>query len=104
MKVFRKHIFICENIRPAESARPSCGLQNSAGLRSEMKRILAEKGLSKVYRVNSAGCLDQCEHGPMLVIYPQEIWYCRVQPEDAVEIVEKTILQDEIIDRLVYNK
>jgi (2Fe-2S) ferredoxin len=104
MTVFKKHIFVCENIRPAESARPSCGLQNSTVLRSELKRILAEKGLSKSYRVNSAGCLDQCEHGPMLVIYPQEIWYCRVRPEDAAEIVEKTILQDELIDHLVYKK
>ena len=52
-------------------------------------------------RANSAGCLDQCEAGPTLVIYPQAIWYGNVQEEDVPRIVEKTILNDELIEELV---
>jgi (2Fe-2S) ferredoxin len=47
-------------------------------------------GLSGKVRINKAGCLDQCEHGPTVVVYPEAVWYGHVQPEDAEEIVRST--------------
>ena len=66
-----------------------------------MKQKLAQKGLNKVYRTNSSGCLDACEHGAVMVIYPQAIWYGHVQESDIDEIIDKTILKDEVIERLL---
>ena len=51
-------------------------------------------------RINKSGCLDLCELGPAMVIYPNKIWYKNVSIDDCEEIFNKTILKDEIIDRL----
>ena len=57
-------------------------------------------GLNKDIRINTSGCLGQCEHGPALVVYPQGIWYGNVQPSDLNEILNQSILDDQIIERL----
>ncbi|NOX90224.1 MAG: (2Fe-2S) ferredoxin domain-containing protein [Calditrichaeota bacterium] len=98
-----KHIFVCENKRPPGAHRPSCGYKHSAEIRSLLRKKLSEKGLDKVYRVNKAGCLDKCEYGATVVIYPQGIWYGGVSVEDVDEILEKSILNDLIIERLSLN-
>jgi (2Fe-2S) ferredoxin len=51
-------------------------------------------------RANAAGCLDQCEHGPNLVIYPEGVWYGNVQPEDVAEIIESHVLGGKPVQRL----
>ena len=100
VKLPEKHIFVCENHRPDDSGRPSCGARGGKQIRAELKHKLAELGLHKTYRVNRAGCLGQCEHGPNLVIYPQGIWYAGVQPDDVDAIIEESILNDKVIERL----
>ena len=52
-------------------------------------------------RANKAGCLDQCELGPTVVIYPHGIWYGGVQAEDVTRIIEETIIGGRIIPELV---
>ena len=104
MPPFKKHIFICENLRPEESPKGCCARKGSVQLKKVLKQKLAQKGLNKVYRTNSAGCLDACEHGAAMVIYPQSIWYGNVKESDLDEILEKSILKDEVITRLRINK
>ena len=66
-----------------------------------MKVELDRRGLKPLVRANKAGCLDQCELGPTVVIYPQGIWYGGVQPKDVPRIVEETIIQGKVIPELV---
>lgn len=104
MPPFKKHIFICENLRPEDSPKGCCARKGSGQLKKLMKLKLAQKGLHKTYRTNSAGCLDACEHGASMVIYPQAIWYGHVKESDIDEIIEKSILNNDIIDRLLIKK
>ena len=65
------------------------------------RNALKTAGFGPLARANHAGCLEQCEHGPTVVIYPQGIWYGGVKIEDVPRIVEKTILGGEILNDLV---
>lgn len=51
-------------------------------------------------RVNKSGCLDQCEHGPTVVVYPEAVWYGHVKPEDAEEIVREHLIGGRPVERL----
>lgn len=104
MRFPEKHIFICENKRPAGSPKASCADAGSPTIRSAMKQKMVELGLNKKYRINKAGCLGKCGLGPTMVIYPSRIWYGGVTLDDVDEIIEKSILKDEIIERLNLNK
>ena len=68
---FKKHIFICTNDRGEESARKSCGSCGGMDLRKELVKMINDKGLKGRVRANKSGCLDVCEHGPAVVIYPE---------------------------------
>ncbi len=101
MEGYKKHIFICENLRDADSPKGSCGRKSSSEIKIKLKAALKARGLEKVYRANTAGCLGMCEHGPTVVIYPQGVWYGGVTTDDVDEILEKSILADEVIERLL---
>ena len=64
------------------------------------KRALAERGVTRV-RANKSGCLDQCEKGPSVVIYPENIWYGKVTEADVTEIVEQHIIGGTPVQRLL---
>ena len=66
--------------------------------------MVAERGLLKEVRINSAGCLGACEQGQVMVIYPQGVYYGGITEYDLEEILQKSILNDEIISRLVIEK
>jgi (2Fe-2S) ferredoxin len=100
MPPFTHHIFICSNQRPPGSARPCCDPTGSQTLRKLFKEELRKQGCGRLVRSSHSGCLDQCELGPTIVIYPQAIWYGGVKPEDVPRIVEKTILKGEILENL----
>jgi len=101
MPAFTHHVFICGNAREPGHPRGSCDPARSEELRSAFKRAIKEAGLAQMARANGAGCLDQCEHGPVVVIYPQGIWYGGVQPSDAARIVQATLLRGEVLRDLV---
>ena len=69
-----------------------------------MKSELNRRGLKGIVRANTSGCLDACEFGASMVIYPEGIWYGGVKKEDVDEIIEKTILGGEVIERLLIYK
>ena len=71
---FAAHVFVCCNRRPEGHRRGSCAAGGAEALRDYMKARAKELGLKDV-RINSAGCLDRCELGPCVVIYPEGVWY-----------------------------
>ena len=101
MPAFRHHVFVCGNAREPGHLRGSCDPEGKQALRDAFRKAVKNAGVSGTVRINHAGCLDQCEHGPTVVIYPQGTWYGRVAPEDAERIVEQTIVKGEIIPDLL---
>ncbi len=98
---FRHHVFVCENRRPADDPRGSCGGKGSEAIREALKQELRRRGLKGEVRANAAGCLDACPHGPTVVVYPEGVWYGRVRPEDVPEIVERHLIGGEPVARLL---
>ena len=101
MPTFTHHIFVCCNRRSDNHPRGSCDPDASETLRNAFKAAVAKRNLKPLVRANKAGCLDQCEHGPTVVIYPQGIFYGGVTVDDVDRIVEETIVQGRILDDLV---
>jgi (2Fe-2S) ferredoxin len=97
---FRAHVFVCCNRRPEGHKRGSCAAKESEKLRDYMKVRAKELGLKDV-RVNQAGCLDRCEFGPTLVIYPEGIWYRPETPADVDEILEAHLQKGGRVPRLM---
>jgi (2Fe-2S) ferredoxin len=84
---FDAHLFVCCNRRPDGHPRGSCAAKGSEKLRDYMKARGKELGLENI-RVNSAGCLDRCELGPCLVIYPEGVWYKIETTADIDRVLE----------------
>lgn len=100
MKRFDRHIFICENKRPEGHPRGCCLDKGSHEIRERMKARIKELGLNSMVRVNSSGCLDACEFGPSMVIYPEQVWYGGVSADDIEEIIQSHIIGNEPVERL----
>lgn len=86
------HLFACTNRRPDGHRRGSCAARGGEALRDYMKARAKEMGLASI-RVNSAGCLDRCEFGPVMVVYPEGIWY-RAETRADVDEILTTHLRD----------
>ena len=101
MPEFRHHIFVCCNRREPGHSRGCCDPQGNHSLRDLFKKEIKRRGLQPLVRANQAGCLDQCELGPTVVIYPQAIWYGSVQEGDVVRIIEETVLGGRVLEDLL---
>ena len=100
MPKFEHHVFVCHNSRPAYAKRPSCTTDGKSDLHARLQQLTKEAGLGGRVRINKSGCLDQCEHGPMVVVYPEAVWYGNVRPEDAAAIVEEHLVGGRPVERL----
>jgi (2Fe-2S) ferredoxin len=104
LPVFEHHVFVCQNSRPEGAPRPSCTVDGKSELLAELQqrtKTASQAGLLKgLVRINKAGCLDQCEHGPTVVIYPEAVWYGGVTAADAAEIVEEHLVNGRPVERL----
>lgn len=96
----RSHVFICTHERPLEHPKGSCKHKGSEELVSLFKQEISKKGLATEVRAQKAGCLDVCEHGPSIVVYPEGIWYARVRAEDIPEIVVSHLINGKPVERL----
>ncbi len=101
---FRHHVFVCENNRPVEDQRGSCGAKGGASIRKALKEELKRRGLDTEVRANAAGCLDACAAGPTVVVYPEAVWYGAVRLEDVPEIVERHLIEGEPVERLMIRR
>ena len=100
LPAFERHVFVCCNARPEGAPRPSCTRDGSSALHAELQQGVKAAGLGGRVRINKSGCLDQCEHGPTVVVYPEAVWYGNVQPMDAAEIVAEHLVAGRPVERL----
>lgn len=101
MPGFERHLFICINERACDHPRGCCKSKGGENVRTAFKRELATRGLQKRIRANKAGCLDQCEYGITVVVYPEQVWYGGVTVDDVSEIIERHIVGGEYVTRLM---
>lgn len=101
MPKFEKHIFICTNHREPGHERRSCDPENKGELLKSFKTALSLRGIKGSVRANKAGCMDQCEHGPTVVVYPEAVWYGHVTKGDIDEIIESHIIGNKPVERLI---
>lgn len=99
MPNYKFHIFCCTNERPESALKESCGKSGAHDLHAYFKSRVKDLGISDI-RVNKSGCLDQCEQGPVIVIYPEGRWYKIQSREDVDAIIETHLLAGENIQRL----
>jgi len=96
MGQYEQHVFVC-------TSGETCPEQGDT---EKFVKILRERakqaGRPGDVRINKAGCFSQCGHGPMIVVYPENVWYAGVQQADLHEIVESHILGGKPVERLVY--
>ncbi len=98
---FQHHVFFCLNKRE-DPSRACCADKNAQAMQQYAKAQVKSKGLAgegKV-RINQAGCLDRCEQGPCLVVYPEAVWYTYVDESDIDEIIESHLKNGKPVDRL----
>ena len=100
MAPYQKHVFICTNVRPPGSPRGCCAEKGSEALKSLFKKGLKARGLQGQIRANAAGCLDTCEAGPSVVVYPDGVWYGPVSPDDVAEILDEHLVAGRPVERL----
>ncbi len=98
--IYKKHIFICTNQRPA-GARVCCGEEHGSALTAEFKKLIKIRGLDAEMRAQRTGCFDLCEQGPTVAIYPEGIFYGKVQLSDVETIVAEHLENDRIVERLL---
>ena len=97
---FQHHVFFCINER--NDGRACCTDRNAQALQDYAKKRLKTlnmNGPGKI-RINKAGCLDRCEEGPVLVVYPEGIWYTYIDQEDIDEIVDSHLIAGKPVERL----
>jgi (2Fe-2S) ferredoxin len=97
---YRCHVFCCINERPEAHERGSCARRGSVRLRNYMKACAKELGLGDV-RINASGCLDRCELGPTMVIYPDAVWYRYKTQADIDEILDNHVVHGRPVERLM---
>jgi (2Fe-2S) ferredoxin len=100
MSYYRYHVFFCTNLRADGS--DCCQRFDSRGMRDFAKRRSKELGIAGQggVRINTAGCLDRCAQGPVLVVYPDAVWYSYIDQGDVEEIIREHLINGRIVKRL----
>ncbi|MBI3480936.1 MAG: (2Fe-2S) ferredoxin domain-containing protein [Nitrosomonadales bacterium] len=101
MSHFDKHVFFCTNLR--DDGGDCCGKHGAQKARDYVKKKVKELGISShlnKIRINSAGCMNRCDEGPVIVVYPEGTWYTFVDESDLDEIIEQHLQNGRIVERL----
>ena len=100
-QLYKRHIFACHTQRPPMHPRGSCGAAGAQPLWDRLGRKIEELGLGSDVGFTASGCLGFCSAGPLLVIYPEGVWYKPQSEADIDQIVEKHLQQDLLAENLV---
>ena len=97
---YKHHVFFCVNQR--KDCEQCCNQQDAEGMRSYAKGRIKALGLNGqgAVRMNTAGCLDRCSEGPVMVVYPEAIWYTYVDRHDIDEIIDEHLVNGRVVERL----
>jgi len=101
MSFYDKHVFFCVNQR--DDGEDCCGNRNAQKARDYVKNKVKELGISSRQnriRINNSGCVDRCDEGPVIVVYPEGIWYTYVDESDLDEIIEEHLKNGRVVERL----
>lgn len=96
MGQYRRHVFVCTE---GETCRAQGAVEDYVAI---LRRACAEAGLGREVRINRAGCFSQCGHGPMIVVYPEDVWYGGVTAADLPELVAAHLVEGRPVERLRY--
>ena len=96
---YQPHVFLCQNQRPADHPRGCCRDKGSQEMHAYMKSRAKELGIQGT-RINQSGCLERCEMGPTMVIYPEGVWYTYRTKEDIDEILQSHMIEGKPVARL----
>ncbi len=96
----KHHVFVCINERPAGNPRGDCKSKGAEQVLAQFKSEVQKAGLAVEVRAQKAGCLDVCEHGVSVVVYPEGVWYGGVKTSDVAEIVSSHLKDGNLIERL----
>lgn len=94
IRPYKAHIFVCVD--------SCCREKDSERIFDVLSEELKRRGFSNDVLISRCGCLDQCESGPMLIIYPDGTWYHNLTKDDISRIVEEHIIKGNILSDLVY--
>lgn len=100
---YQCHVFFCVNRRAPGDPRGCCAEKGSQELRDYMKDQAKAMGLKRV-RINQSGCLDRCELGPSVVVYPDGVWYRCATKEDVDAVLETHVRDGGRVERLMMDK
>lgn len=101
MSYYDKHVFFCTNQRaPGEDCCNNHGAQKARDYVKDRIKALGLSTHQNRIRINSAGCMDRCDDGPVLVVYPEGIWYTYVDEQDLDEIIESHLKNGKVVERL----
>ena len=92
---FERHVFVC-------ISGGTCPSQGAEAVHAAMKDLAKRVCGPVAVRVNKSGCLGQCGHGPVVAVYPENVWYAGVRVEDVPEIVERHLVGGRPVDRLLF--
>ena len=92
----RAHILLCYG--------GACISSNAGSVKEAIEKAIVKAGLQNEVDVVTTGCMGTCELGPIMVIYPEGVFYQKVKPEDAEEIIQEHLLKGRVVKRLFYKK
>lgn len=95
MGQYRHHVFVC-------TTGKTCPRDGGKEVFDAMKKRAAEQGLKGRVRINQAGCMNQCGHGPMVVVYPEDVWYAAVDEAGGRRIVDEHLVAGHIVEAYRY--
>lgn len=96
MGQYQKHVFVC-------TTGSTCPTQGDTDAYVKyLRQEVGKAGLHTEIRINKSGCFSQCGNGPMLVVYPENVWYAGVQADDLPEIVQTHLVGGKAVERLLY--
>jgi (2Fe-2S) ferredoxin len=98
--IYEKHIFICTNQRAEGAHRKSCGEGHGMEIVDAFKKRLKELNLPMKLRAQKSGCLDICDFGQTIAIYPEGVFYAGVELRDVEEIIQEHIVNNRVVERL----
>jgi len=99
-QLYKRHVFACFTQRPPTHPRGSCGANGAQPLWDRLGKLIEADGSGEI-GFTAAGCMGFCSAGPLMVVYPEGVWYRPTTPEDVDEIYASHLKGDKRVDRLV---
>lgn len=96
MRNYRKHVFVCTS--------SDCSTYGSEELVEILRAGIQERGLANEIKLTKTGCLKECEDGPIVLVYPDGVWYSRVLPEDVDNIIDEHLVNGRVVNRLLHHR